>query len=345
MKAAILRGPRQLTVEEIPTPQAADDGILLQVMACGVCGSDLRTYLHGPRFAVDKVIMGHEIGGTVEAVGSQASGYAVGDRLAIAPDVHCGQCYYCRRGLFNLCDDLKFLGAQYPGGFAEYLALPGEVLTRGIVHPMPAGISFAEATVAEPSSSVLSSHFKAGTTVGDTVVVIGAGPIGCLHVEVARARGARVIIAEVAPERLKMAERFGPEAVIDSSQEDPVERVHALTGGIGADIVIAAVGVSAVHNQAVEMVRKGGRVVLFGGLPKDKAMTTLDGNVIHYGEIAVVGAFSYHPTRHKLALDLIAEGKIRASKLITHTFSLDDAVAAFETAARGEGLKIVITPQ
>jgi L-iditol 2-dehydrogenase len=345
VKAAILHGPKQLTVEEIPTPQTPDDGILLKVMACGVCGSDLRTYRHGPRFAVDNVIMGHEIGGTVAEVGPRASGYAVGDRLAIAPDVHCGQCYYCRRGLFNLCDDLKFIGTQYPGGFAEYLALPGEILARGIVHPMPEGISFKEATVAEPSSSVLSSHFKAGTTVGDTVVVIGAGPIGCLHVEVARARGARAIIAELAPERLKMAERFGPDEVIDSSREDPVARVRALTGDVGADIVIAAVGVSAVHNQAVEMVRKGGRVVLFGGLPKNQAMTTLDGNIIHYGEIAVVGAFSYHPTCHKLALDLIAEGKIRANKLITHTFPLDDVAEAFETAARGEGLKIVITPE
>ncbi len=344
MKAAILRGPKQITVEEIPMPQVPDDGILLKVAACGLCGSDLRTYLHGPRFAVDNVIMGHEIGGTVAAVGPQATGYAVGDRLAVAPDVHCGHCYYCRRGLFNLCDDLKFIGTQYPGGFAEYLALPGEILARGIVHPMPEGISFMEATVAEPSSSVLNSHFHAGTTVGDTVMIIGAGPIGCLHLEVARARGARVIIAEIAAERLKMVEKFEPDAVIDSSQEDPVARVLALTGGIGADIVITAVGVSAVHNQAVEMVRKGGRVVLFGGLPKDKAMTTLDGNLIHYGEITVVGAFSYHPTHHKLALDLIAEGKIRADKLITHTFPLDDVAEAFETAARGAGLKIVITP-
>ncbi len=346
MKAAILRGPKQLTVEEIPTPQAPDDGILLKVAACGVCGSDLRTYRHGPRFAVDNVIMGHEIGGTVAAVGPQATGgYAVGDRLAIAPDVHCGECYYCRRGLFNLCNDLKFIGTQYPGGFAEYLALPGEILTRGVIHPMPEGISFAEATVAEPSSSVLSSHFKAGTTVGDTVVVIGAGPIGCLHTEVARARGARVIVAEIAPERLKMVEQFEPDAVIDSSREDPLARVRALTGGIGADIVITAVGVSAVYNQAVEMVRKSGRVVLFGGLPKDQAMATLDGNLIHYGEIVVVGAFSYHPTRHKLALDLIAQGKIRAHKLITHTFPLDEVAEGFETAARGEGLKIVITPE
>ncbi|MGQ9626772.1 MAG: zinc-dependent dehydrogenase [Anaerolineae bacterium] len=344
MKAAILRGPKQLSIEEIPTPEAPEDGILLKVAACGLCGSDLRTYLYGPRFKVEDVIMGHEIAGTVVSVGPKVTGYAPGDRLAVAPDVHCGRCYYCLRGHFNLCDDLKFIGAHYPGGFAEHVALPGEVLERGIIHRMPEGISFIEATVAEPSSSVLNSHFNAGTTLGDTVVVIGAGPIGCLHMEVARARGARVIITEVAAERLKMAESFGPDEVIDSSREDPVARVRSLTGGVGADIVVVAVGVSALHNQAVEMARKGGRVVLFGGLPKEKAMTTLDGNLIHYGEIVVVGAFSYHPTHHKLALDLIAAGKIRAKKLVTHTFPLEDAVAAFETAARGEGLKIVLTP-
>jgi len=246
--------------------------------------------------------------------------------------------------LYNLCDNLKFLGVTpgLPGGFAERMALTGEVLTNGIVNKMPEGLSFEHAAVSELCNSVLATHEKAGTGKNDTVVVIGAGPAGCLHVSVAKRRGARVCVLEISETRRRMVEKFGPDLVLDTSSGDIVGEIKQFTGGAGADIVVCANPVAQTQNLGVRMVRKAGRVVLFGGLPKANPMTTLDSNLIHYGEIQVVGAFSYHPRFHKLALSLLADGKLPADLLITHTFELDKINEAYDTAASGEALKVII---
>jgi L-iditol 2-dehydrogenase len=344
MKAAFLTGVCTFTLREVPDPVCPDDGLVLQVATCGVCGSDLRRWREGPPPGATDIVPGHEVGGVVVEVGARVTRYAVGDRLAVAPDIHCDACYYCRRGMYNLCDELHYLGITpgHRGGFAERMVLTDEVLTRGIVHPMPEGLSFVEGALAEPCSSVLATHEKAGTGIGDTVVVIGAGPTGCLHIVVAQARGARVIVSQRSATRRALAARFHPEAIVDPRREDLGERVRALTGGVGADLVICANPVAATQAEAVQIVRKGGRVVLFGGLPKANPMTTLDGNRIHYGEIEVVGAFSYHPTHHALALQALQRKLIPADLLVTHTYGLDDIDAAFETAASGQGLKVMV---
>jgi L-iditol 2-dehydrogenase len=290
---------------------------------------------------VDGITPGHEVSGVVEQVGKDVTRYAPNDRIAIAPDVHCGYCYYCKRGLYNLCDNLRFLGITpgYPGGFAEKMVLTNEILSNGIVNPMPDSLSFSHAAIAEPCCSVLAMHERAGTSLGDTVAVLGAGPIGCLHVAIAKARGASAIVSEPVQKRLDMVKAFDPDATIDPTSEDVVARVRELTSGLGADIVVCANPVASTQMQAVEMARKRGRVVLFGGLPKANPMTTLDGNIIHYDEIEVVGAFSYHP-----ALDLLEQGVIPADRLISDTFPLDQVGAAFETSDSGEVIKIVVTP-
>ena len=345
MKAAFLTGVRTFALREVPEPVVPEDGLIVKVEACGVCGSDLRRWREGPPPGVDDIVPGHEIGGVVVTAGPKVTRYVVGDRLAVAPDIHCGECTYCRRGMYNLCDKLHFLGINsgYPGGFAEKVVLTDEVLTYGVVHRMPDELSFVEGALAEPCSSVLAAHDQACTSPRDTVVVIGAGPIGCLHIVVAQARGARVIVSQRSAVRRALACRFQPLAIVDPVTENLDERVRALTAGLGADIVICANPVAATQTQAVEIVRKGGRVVLFGGLPKADPMVTLDGNRIHYGEIAVVGSFSYHPSFHELALDAIRRKLIPADLLVTHTFSLDEIDAAFETAASGEGLKVMVT--
>lgn len=267
--------------------------------------------------------------------------------MAIAPDVHCGRCYYCQRGLYNLCNEIRFIGVtpELSGALAQKLVLTGEILTHGIVHRMPEGMSFAEGSLAEPSCSVLASHDRAGTGLGDTVVVMGAGPIGCLHVIVAKARGASVIVSEPSPVRRRLAQQCGPDAIVDPTAEDLGTRVRQITAGVGADIVICANPIAETQTQAVQIVRKRGRVILFGGLPKANPLVTLDSNRIHYGEIEVVGAFSYHPTVHQQALDLIHRKVIDADLLVTHTFDLSEISKAFETAAAGEALKVVVTTQ
>ena len=347
MKAAFLTGPRRLELRDISEPQCPDDGLVLKVVACGVCGSDIRRWREGPSPGTEGIVPGHEAAGIIAEVGQQCSLFETGDHLAIAPDVHCDQCYYCQRQLYNLCDNLKLIGITpgYPGGFAERMALTGEILDRGIVHRMPDGLSFEYAAVSEPISSVLATHDKAGTQAGDTVVVIGAGPTGCLHIAVAKERGAKVIMAQRSKTRQELAMRFDPDLVIDATTEDVVGSVKAFTNGLGADIVICANPVAETQKQAVEMTRKGGKVMLFGGLPKADPMTRMDGNKIHYGEVEVVGAFSYHPRIHQQALDRLARGTLPAEKLITHQFPLDEINQAYETASTGKALKVLITIQ
>jgi len=346
MKAALLVGAGELEIREVPDPVVSDDGLILKVGACGVCGSDLRRWREGPPSGGRPVIPGHEVAGVVAEVGRHVVGYSPGDHLAIAPDIHCGHCYYCQRGLYNLCDDIRMIGIMpgYPGGFAEKMALGGEILRHGIVHHMPEGMSFIEGALAEPCSSVLAAHEKAGTSFKDTVFIIGAGPIGCLHIVVAKARGASVIISQRSERRRELARCFHPDAVIDPSAEDVVARVHELTDGRGADIVVCATGTAATQAQAVECVRKGGRVILFGGLPKANPFTSLNANRIHYGEIEVVGAFSYHPTQHELALEVIHRQLIPTERLVTHVFPLEQIREAFEAAASRSGLKVMVVP-
>jgi L-iditol 2-dehydrogenase len=344
MKAAFLTSPRTLELRDVPEPEVPDDGIVIEVKACGICGSDLRRWKEGTPPGSKEVIPGHEAAGVVIETGANCSGFETGDFVAIAPDIHCGDCYYCRKEMYNLCDNLKFLGVThgFPGGFAGKMALTGEILENGIVNKMPDGLLFEHAAVSELCCSVLATHEKAGTGDNDTVVVIGAGPAGCLHVSVAGRRGARVCVLEISEARRRMVEKFGPDLVLDASSEGIVGKIKKYTGGVGADIVICANPIAQTQTLGVEMVRKGGKVVLFGGLPKANPMTTLNSNLIHYGEIQVIGAFSYHPRFHKLALSLLADGKLPADLLITHTFELDKINEAYDIAASGEALKVII---
>ncbi|MBC7255799.1 MAG: alcohol dehydrogenase catalytic domain-containing protein [Chloroflexi bacterium] len=347
MKAALFTGPEEIVVREVPDPPLPPDGLILQVMACGVCGSDLRRWRQGPMPGAGDQIPGHEVSGVVVAVGEALRDrYREGDRLALAPDVHCGRCYYCRRGWYNLCDDLRIVGITpgYAGGFAERMVITGEILQNGIVHPLPDGLSFVEGALAEPLSSVLAAHQMAQTSLGNRVVIIGAGPIGCLHIAVAKRRGARVLIAQRSAPRRALAARFGPDVIVDPTEQDLVEAVLAWTDGLGADIAICANPVAATQEQAVRLVRKRGQVILFGGLPRTNPMTTLDGNRIHYGEIRLFGVFSYHPSMHELALQMMGEGIVAADQIVTHTFSLEETPQAFRTAAQGEGLKVMVKP-
>jgi L-iditol 2-dehydrogenase len=342
MKSAFLVGSRKFEIREIIDPTPGPNEIVVDVKVCGVCGSDFRRWKEGPEN--EPVVPGHEISGVVSGLGSQVRSYALGDKVAIAPDIHCGKCYYCRHALYNLCDSLHFLGITpgYPGGFAEKILLTEEVLTFGVVHKMPEGLSFDYASVAEPCSSVLACHDRVHTSIGEVVVVMGAGPIGCIHTAVANARGARVIISEPSDVRRKLAESFKPELLINPLKENLDEAVRSLTDGRGANVVICANSMVDIPTQAIKIVCKRGKVILFGGFPKKDPMVSLDGNRIHYGEIEVSGSFSYHPTYHVLALEALQRGLIPADKLITDRFPINEIDKGFEVVASGEALKVLI---
>ena len=345
MKTACLTAAKTIELRDGPRPQAPSDGLVMKMAACGVCGSDLRRWQDGPP-AGTHLVQGHELAGTVVEAGPGVRGFRTGDHIAVAPDIHCGHCWYCRRGRFNLCTDLRLLGitAGYDGGFAEYVYLSSEVLTNGIVHRMPQGLSFKDGALAETLSSVLASHDHCGLSLGETLVVLGSGPIGCLHTVLGQARGARVIVAEPNPIRRRIAAQFQPEAIIDVMGQDVIAEVKRLTDGLGADVVVCANPVAATQTQAVEMTRRGGRIVLFGGLPKADPMVNLNANLIHYGEKVVLGAFSYHPSYHEEALRILARKVVQAERLITHVLPLSRVGEAFAIAASGEALKVMVEP-
>lgn len=343
MKAAVFEGIEKINVRELPIPQCEDGGMLVRVETCCICGGDMRNFHTGLRYGVQQQVMGHEIAGVVEEVGKNVTRFKVGDRVAIAPDVSCGECYYCKRGLVNLCMDHKMLGTNWPGGFAQYIYLPPVVLSRGFVEHIPDNLSFDEAAIAEPASSVIACQERNDVSLGDTVVIIGDGPIGCLHIEVARARGASRIIM-VGLSRLDSVPQFNPDYIINSATQNPVEEVKKITKGLGADIVICAAPVTAIQEQAVEMVRKRGKVIFFGGVNKNNPMTTLNSNLIHYNEITVTGAFSYPATGLQKAVQLIAEGKISAKKYVTRFVKLNEIPEGIALAEQGKALRVAVKP-
>ncbi len=344
MKAAVFKDIENIVMEERPIPQCPEGGMLIKVHACGICGGDVRNYHNGLKGGVKNQIMGHEIAGEVIEVSSSITHFKVGDRVALAPDVSCGTCWYCKHGHVNLCTSHKMLGTHYPGGYAQYLALPPEVIQRGFVEPIPEGMPYEQAAFAETASAVIACQKLNNVSLGDTVVIIGDGPVGCLHIEVARARGAKKIIL-IGMDKLDLAAKFKPDLLLSNKNpEEVIQKVLEATDGIGADFVISAVPSVRPQQQALEMVRKRGRVIIYGGTPKNAEMTTLNSNLIHYNEITVIGAFSYPAVGLADALSAIHSGKINAAMYLNAKIPLEDVVKGMDMVTKGEALKVIIDP-
>ena len=344
MKAAIFEGIENIVVREVAIPRCEEDGILVKVEVCGICGGDVRNYHNGLKDGIQKQIMGHEVSGIVIETGSKAGRFKIGDIIATAPDISCGNCYYCKRGLVNLCMHHKMLGTHLPGGFAQYMHLPADVLKRGFVEHVPEGMSFEHAAFAEKAAAVIACQEYNNVSLGDTVIIIGDGPVGCLHVEIAKARGASTVIV-IGLDKLSFAEQFKPDYILSNSDpEKATEEVLRITGGIGADVVICAVPSVKPQQQALEMTRKRGKMIIYGGVPKNNRMTSLDSNLIHYNEITVIGAFSYPATGLEKALKLIKERKITVDSYITLRIPLDRIVEGIEAIEQGKALSVMVKP-
>ncbi len=344
MKAAVFKDIETIVLEERPIPECPEGGMLIKVRACGICGGDVRNYHNGLKGGVKDQIMGHEIAGEVIKVSNRITHFKEGDRVALAPDVSCGTCWYCKHGYVNLCTSHRMLGTHFPGGYAQYMALPSEVIQRGFVEPIPEGMSFEQAAFAETAAAVIACQKLNNISLGDTVVIIGDGPVGCLHIEVARARGAKKIIL-IGMDKLELAAQFKPDLLLSNKNpEEVIAEVIRETDGVGADFVISAVPSVRPQQQALEMVRKRGRVIIYGGTPKNAEMTTLNSNLIHYNEIMVVGAFSYPATGLADALSAIHTKKINAKKYLNAKVSLEDVVKGMDMVTRGEALKVIIDP-
>lgn len=344
MKAAVLEQLHQLVVKEVPTPKIEDNSVLVRVKACAICGSDLRIYHYGNSRVETPAIIGHELSGDVVEIGKNVTKFAVGDRVAIGADVPCGECVFCEAGIGNNCQINYAIGYQFQGGFAEYILLNATTVHYGPVHKIPDHLSYEEGALAEPLGCVLNALELSQIQFGDTVVIIGAGPIGCMIIEVARKMGAsKIIVVQRSRPRLEMAKQFGADVYICSSEEDSVARVLKETKGLGADVIITSCSSPEAQVDAIHMAKNRARVNLFGGLPKGSTIT-LDSNIIHYKELFVHGAHGAMPRHHQKAIELLAAGTIDAKPFISHHFSLENINEAFAVAESHSGMRVIVHP-
>jgi L-iditol 2-dehydrogenase len=345
MKAALVTERGKIVVQEVPTPQAKETEILIRVESCAICGSDLRITYETDFRVRYPIIIGHEIAGVVVEVGSKVKGLKVGDRVTIAPGVSCGTCDMCKAGLQNLCKNQINVGYNYPGGMAEFMVIPRQAISGDFVNKIPRNISFDESALAEPLACCINGQNLSEVNRATTLAIIGAGPTGCLHVELARSRKvARILLAQRSLKRLQMAAKLGVDALINASLENSVERVLQETKGKGADVVIVACASPEAQQRALEMVALRGKINLFGGLPHGNSVVNIDTNLIHYKECSLQGSNGSTGSQNAEALDLISKGKVSVKHLITHVFPLSEIKEALNVVRTHEGLKVIVKP-
>ena len=345
MKAAVYYGPGDIRVEDRPEPAATADNLIVDVLCCAICGTDLKLATVGnPRYYSGRII-GHEISGRIRHVGAQVSGYAVGERITLATTIACGHCPHCDLGLGNVCPQATPISIDFDGAFAECLAVPPQALAGGNVIKVPSNVSDEGASLSEPLSCAVNAQEIAGVKAGDQVLIIGGGPLGALHAELAKALGAAgVMIVQRSEPRLSLLRKLKGITVIDGKNQDVGAVVKAHTGGKGADVVIVCAPTRQAQEESLAYARKGGAVSLFASLPKDAAAITLDSRAIHYNELRVVGASDSRPEHVAKAVQLMAAGKIDPAPLITHRVSLAELAAGIDLMKMKQSLKVLVYP-
>ena len=346
MRVVRFHAPGDVRIEYAPEPEVGPGEVKLRVRNCSTCGTDVKIFRHGHHHIVPPRVMGHEIAGEVTEIGAGVVDWSAGDRVQVIAAIPCGQCQDCQHGRMTVCPNQESMGYHYDGGFAEFVTVPSKVLAVNGLNRIPDGVSFGEASVAEPLACVLNGQTLARIGEGDDVVVIGSGPIGCLHVRLARARGAaRVFLVDLNAERLQLAaDLVKPDATVVGADTNVVDAILKLTDGRGADAVVTAAASGAAQEHALLMTARQGRISFFGGLPKDNPIIAVNSNLVHYRELTIVGANGSSPAHNAEALRLIALGAVPVADLITHRLSLERTLEAFDVVARGEAIKVTIEP-
>lgn len=346
MKAAIYQGVGEIQITDVPEPSISPDyPVKLRVDACAICGTDVRTYRHGKHNVIPPQILGHEVSGTVVEKLDSVRNLEVGDRVAMSAVVSCGECYYCSRGLQNRCLEWTAIGYEHPGAFAEFMTVPARLLEFEGVNKVSKETPATEACLCEPLACCINGQELSRVSLGDSVLIIGGGPIGILHVGLAKVMGStKIMVSERSPFRREMAGKFGADVVIDPNREDLKDRVMEETEGRGADVIIVAAPSGKAQEEALNIAAKRGRINFFGGLPKDNPNITIDANVVHYRELFLHGSADSTPRQNQIALQLISSGRIPAGQLVTHTLPLDQLVEGIGIVERREGMKVVIQP-
>jgi len=325
MKAAVLYGPKDLRIEEVPTPILGKREVLVKVKVCGICGSDLHAYKGKHPDYILPVIPGHEFSGIVEEVGEEVRSVRPGDRVTVEPVKVCGRCYYCLRGQYNRCLNLKIIGAQTNGAFAEYV-----VVDENRVFKLPANMSFEEGAMIEPTAVAVHAIKRSSGVEGKDIMILGAGTIGLLILQVAKAFGAdSIIITDIIDSRLSLAKELGADEVINPSKGKLRDIVMGLTRGLGISLAFEAVGVEETLKDALTLARKGGEIIVIGVFERPSIPIPI--MEIVNKELVVKGSLIYR-WDYETALRLVSTGKVNVRKLISVSLPLEKIREAFEQA-------------
>lgn len=347
MLAAVYRGVNDIRMETVPVPQIGPGEILVRVHTCGVCGTDLKKIGTGSHSAPR--IFGHETTGMIAAVGDKVTEYQIGDRVMVFHHIPCGACYYCRHKVFAQCPTYKKVGATAGyeasgGGFSEYVRVMDWIVGQNGVVRIPDGVSFEQASFIEPVNTCMKGIETLGLTPGESVLVMGQGPIGIILAVLARRRGARVVTSDLLPQRHTIAKAFGLEENIDASTSDAVQAIKELTEGRGADSVILAVAGNSLIRPAMEAARPGGRVLLFAQTQHGEA--TIDPAVVCVEEKSLLGSYSASVDLQGESARFVLDREMDLERLISHRFPLAESVEALHLAAhpKPDSMKVVIQP-
>lgn len=339
MKALRYLEPGSVKVDDLPRPEIGLNEVLVEVRACGVCATDVKTFRRGHPLIPSGSVLGHEVSGTIAAVGDQVSGWQIGTAVAVAPYSPCGECIYCQRGQFTLCDHLHEAGID-PGGFSEFIRVPQRLVEKGMLE-IPNGVTFAEAALTEPVACCFHGLEALNIKSGDSLLIIGDGPMGILQAELAQFLGAEpILMSGITSHRLARGSLIA-DVTIDISQEDLQGVVQRITGGNGVDKIIVSVGDASVAETALPLVVRGGAINLFAGMPRN-ARVSLDPARIHYDQVHLLGTFGFAPSHFRQALDAIAVHDVNVDGIITDVVPLEAVHATLSAAAEYEGIKTVV---
>ena len=345
MKAVVLNGPNDFEATEIEKPVIGDNDILLEMKKAAICGTDMRilngTKTRGVRYPS---VIGHEMCGVICEVGKNVKGFEVGEKVSIANVIPCGSCPACLAGRENACMNRKAIGYEFNGGFEEYILIPEIAIKSGNVVKLPENVSFTAGALIEPLACCIRGLKNAGTGFNDTVLIVGAGPIGLMHMQLSKIAGAKqVIVSEPNEMRRQVAKELGADICVDPTTENLEQIIKEQTNGMGADVIVMAIGVPALVNSTLKLCKKGGTVNLFAGFA-GTGECTIEVNTIHYNEIRVNGSTAYKRADYLEAADMVKSGKINLDRIATHTFKIENFKDAYEMSKSGKGLKIIIEP-
>ena len=341
MQAAILNEEKKLELRELAKPKISAGGILIKVAASGICNADLKMIDKGHQALDYPRVLGHEITGII--VESENDKFKKGDRVQVAPGIVCGECNFCQQGITNHCQEIDIFGFTVDGGFTEYIAISEKALKANILNRIPANLSFAEAVFTEPLACCINGMEIANFSPNESILIIGAGPIGCLQAMLAKSYGAKkIILVDKLKQRLEFAASLGVDTLVKSEQESWQQFLTNYTAAQGIDLIFLASRQIKVDHSLIASLNKRGRLLLFSGFAEGKEKFEIDANLLHYGERALIGAYGCTSEQNRKALQLITEQKVVVKRLITERISLKEIFAGIEKVRNKTALKIII---